>query len=81
RYATMTWGLPSELVDIIIHHCHNDPATLATCALVQKSWVPRARYHFWRELHLTCTKEELEKVGSMLDESPDIAFYVRDVIL
>ncbi|EKM51429.1 uncharacterized protein PHACADRAFT_187939 [Phanerochaete carnosa HHB-10118-sp] len=77
----MTWSLPAELDDIIIDYFHDDPATLATCALVQRSWAPRARHHFWRELHLTCTREELEKVGSMLDKSPDIAFHVRDVVL
>jgi hypothetical protein len=42
--------LPPELVDAIIGLLHTDPATLATCALVCKSWVPASRYHRFSQL-------------------------------
>lgn len=37
--------LPPELIDNIINLLCDDEETLATCALVCKSWVPASRYH------------------------------------
>ena len=39
--------LPSEILDLIVGHLHNEPATLKTCCLVSKSWVPRTRRHLF----------------------------------
>jgi hypothetical protein len=45
--------LPPELVDIIIDLLHTDQKTLATCALVCKSWVPASRHHLFLEITLS----------------------------
>ena len=42
--------LPAELNDAIIDHLHNDKASLATCALVCKGWVPASRHHLFRSV-------------------------------
>ena len=34
---------PPEIVDLIIDHLHDQPATFKTCCVVSKSWVPRTR--------------------------------------
>ena len=34
---------PPEMVDLIIDHLHDQPATFKTCCVVSKSWVPRTR--------------------------------------
>ena len=44
RSAT-TARLPPELIDNVIDLLSDDNETLATCALVCKSWVPASRYH------------------------------------
>ncbi|GJF00621.1 hypothetical protein PsYK624_169150 [Phanerochaete sordida] len=81
RPSPMTWNLPAELDDLVIDQLQDDAAALSKCALVRRAWVPRARHHFWRELQLTCAREELERIGKLLDESPDIAFHVRTVVV
>ena len=40
-------GLPHEVLDLIIDHLHTEPATLKSCTLVSKSWVPRTRKHLF----------------------------------
>jgi hypothetical protein len=37
--------LPPELIDAILELLRDDQATLKTCALVCRSWVPLSRYH------------------------------------
>jgi hypothetical protein len=75
------WNLPPELDDIIIDHLHDDRDSLAKCALVRRSWLPAARHHFWHDVRLTCTKDGLEKMRSMLDTSPAATYHVRNVVL
>lgn len=38
---------PQEIFDMFVDHLHNDPKTLAICALVCRSWVPPGRYHLF----------------------------------
>ncbi|KAJ7156261.1 hypothetical protein C8R46DRAFT_1115533 [Mycena filopes] len=38
---------PPELVDRFIDNLHDDRHTLATCALVSKTWTPASRYHLF----------------------------------
>ena len=40
-------SLPPELLDLIVDHSSHLPASLKTCCLVSKSWVPRARRHLF----------------------------------
>jgi hypothetical protein len=78
----MTWTLPSELDDIILDHLHDDPVTLSRCALVQRSWLPTARYHFWNHLSLNCTSDELTKLHTLITTiSPAVGFHIRSVVV
>ncbi|THU94553.1 hypothetical protein K435DRAFT_839814 [Dendrothele bispora CBS 962.96] len=41
---------PNEITDIFIDFLHNNRRTLASCALVCKSWLARSRYHHFSSL-------------------------------
>ncbi|KAI0825834.1 hypothetical protein BC629DRAFT_1450852 [Irpex lacteus] len=78
----MTWSLPPELDDIILDYLYDDPTTLSRCALVQKSWLPAARYHLWSNLRLNCASDELTKLRTLLTStSPAVGFYIRSVVV
>lgn len=76
-----TWTLPAELDDIIIDHLHDDSLTLSQCALVRRSWLPAARYHFWNNLRLNCSLDELNRLSTLISSSPDVRHYVRTVVV
>ena len=40
-------SLPPELFDLVVDHLDDEPATLKTCCVVSKSWIPRARKHLF----------------------------------
>ena len=43
----MSCTLPPEILDLIVDCLHDKPATLETCCVVSKSWIPRARKHLF----------------------------------
>ncbi|KAF9780836.1 hypothetical protein BJ322DRAFT_1112234 [Thelephora terrestris] len=43
----MSLLLPQEIIDLIIDHLHDEPATLNACCGVSKSWLQRARKHLF----------------------------------
>ncbi|KAF8218062.1 hypothetical protein K438DRAFT_1451511, partial [Mycena galopus ATCC 62051] len=43
---------PPELEDALIDFCHEDHATLATCGLVCRDWLPTSRYHLFSSIFL-----------------------------
>ena len=43
---------PQEILDLIIDHLHDEPATLKTSCLVSKAWVQRARKHLFAHIVL-----------------------------
>ena len=45
--TTMLPLLPSEILDLIVDHLHDEPITLESCCLASKSWVPRARRYLF----------------------------------
>ena len=45
--------LPAELTDYILDCLEGDRRALFSCALVCRAWLPRARHHAFRTLHLT----------------------------
>ncbi|KAI0717759.1 hypothetical protein C8T65DRAFT_640722 [Cerioporus squamosus] len=47
--------LPPELSDRVIEHLHDDPASLSACSLVCSSWLPAARWHYFREVTVICS--------------------------
>ncbi|KDQ06699.1 hypothetical protein BOTBODRAFT_192913 [Botryobasidium botryosum FD-172 SS1] len=44
--------LPSELIDLIIDHLHDEKPTLKICALVCRDWVAPSRFHLFRSIRL-----------------------------
>jgi hypothetical protein len=54
-HLTESSVLPQELYDEIIGHFHDDLVTLASCALVSRSWLRSSRYH------LSCQREIYER--------------------
>lgn len=73
--------LPAELADAIIDHLYGEYSALAACALVCKAWLPASRYHFWRDMRLTCSAEEVKRFTELLSISPEVAHYIRTVQL
>ena len=49
-YQKMSCSLPPEIVDLIIDHLHDEPATLKACCLVSKSWIQRTRIHLFVDI-------------------------------
>ena len=43
----MSHSIPPEILDLIVDHLHNEPATLKACCIASRSWVPRVRRHFF----------------------------------
>ena len=46
-------AIPNELVDYILDFLHADRKTLKACSLTCRVWYPTARYHLYRQVHLT----------------------------
>ncbi|KAJ7164186.1 hypothetical protein C8R46DRAFT_309303 [Mycena filopes] len=44
---------PPELVDRFLDNLHDDRNTLATCALVSRTWTPASRYHLFSHIVLS----------------------------
>jgi len=79
--------LPQELVDSIIDHLHDDPATLHSCALVSSAWLPASRYHIFRRVSIRLVPHDTSHGGKanslyrIAVSSPDIAPYIRDLFV
>ncbi|RDX52401.1 hypothetical protein OH76DRAFT_1345210, partial [Lentinus brumalis] len=50
--ATTPPCFPPELIDEVIACVWPDTETLLSCALVCSGWLPAARYHLFRDVHL-----------------------------
>ena len=81
RTPTQRPLLPPELTDLIVDHLHSSPRALRALALTSHTFLPAARYHTWRSLHLKCTSASLAHFASLLDASPAIAWCVREVVV
>lgn len=68
--------LPQEVTDSIIDYLADDRDSLKVCALVQRSWLPRARHHLHRNVVLDCSER---KVPSGNYYSTGAAKYVRSL--
>lgn len=90
-FVRMPTTLPQELVDSVIDHCHDDPMTLRSCALVCNAWLPSSRSHIFHSITLQPpdkpTKKsffvrkltDTQRLLRMLQFSPEIALYVRNL--
>ena len=46
----MPCSLPPEILDLVVDQLLYEPATLKTCCLVSKSWIPRTRRHLFAQV-------------------------------
>ncbi|KAJ6512928.1 hypothetical protein C8R45DRAFT_961759 [Mycena sanguinolenta] len=72
----------SELREHTVDFLSNSRADLHSCALVSKSWVPRAQYHIFGEIILSqplngSVMKLLRRLTETLEASPHIAHYIR----
>ncbi|KAJ6494049.1 hypothetical protein C8R47DRAFT_1267506 [Mycena vitilis] len=70
---------PSELEDVLIDFCHDDYATLASCGLVCRGWLPASRYHLFSSISLST--QNARAFQEILALSATIPALVRDVEL
>jgi hypothetical protein len=80
--------LPPELVDSIIDHLHDDPATLHSCALVSSAWLPASRYHIFRRVSIRLNPHDTSHASGKANSlyriavsSPHIAPYIRHLVI
>jgi len=64
----MSCPFPPEILDLIVGHLHDEPATLKTCCVVSKSWIPRARRHLFASIEFS---PQGPTVGSWMKTFPD----------
>ena len=78
----MSLSLPPEILDLIIDHLHDEPTTLRACCLVSKSWIPRARIHFFNRVEFHSTGPTIESwTEAFPDPSNSPAHYTRSLHL
>ena len=67
----MSCTLPPEILDLIIDHLHDEPATLKICCVVSKPWVPRARKHLFADIELHASQSHLELWKKTFPDPPN----------
>jgi len=69
-------NLPQEVTDSVIDSLSDNRDSLKACALVQRSWLPRARHHLHHTVVLDCSQR---KIPSANYYSTGAAKYVRSL--
>ena len=72
--------VPFELSDYIIDFLYADPSALSACALACRSWAPAARFHLFRSVTLQ-NRNFTTPFQRLLNTSPDLGWYVRELIV
>lgn len=80
--------LAQELLDAIIDHLHDDLPSLKSCSRVSRAFLPSCRSHIFSEITLEPHRMDkpsdphlCRKFNLILDQSPDIATYVRELFI
>jgi len=58
--SPMSYSLPPEIFDLVINHLHDDPATLKSCCIISKSWVPQTRRHIFAHVEFNSSGPHVE---------------------
>jgi len=58
--TTMSCPLPQEILDLIVDHLHDEQATLKTCCVVSKSWVPHVRKHLFARVEFHSSESHVK---------------------
>ena len=71
-------GLPPEMLDLVVDHLHDQPATLKSCCLVSKSWISRARTHLFSSVNFHARRSPVKLwMETFPDPSNSPASYTR----
>ncbi|KAI0654467.1 hypothetical protein C8Q70DRAFT_521308 [Cubamyces menziesii] len=75
--------LPCDIAYLIIDQLHDDGAALKACALVCREWLPRSRYHLFRDLVVKSNHEQndFEAFSELLDLSRHVREYICNLTL
>lgn len=68
--------IPPEITDRILDLLYNDHATLRSCSLVCKEWLPSSRFHIFDTLELPDLSTQ-HKFADLLESTPEIGGYLR----
>ena len=80
--TTMSHTLPPEILDLIVDHLHDKPATLRACCLVSKSWVPRSRTHLFARVRFNTGAPPIESwIKDFPDPSTSPARYTQSLAI
>ncbi|KAI8976711.1 hypothetical protein BD414DRAFT_422777, partial [Trametes punicea] len=74
-------GLPQEVFHIILDYLGNNKAILRSCSLVCHTWLQAARPRLFSIVSLYACERRLFEFLEFLDTHPDIAGYVRSLML
>jgi hypothetical protein len=69
--------IPQELIDIIVHENDTDSATLRSCALVCRAFLPSAQASIFSEIELIPKGGRAEPLHEILVDSPHLRRHVR----
>ncbi|KAJ7143775.1 hypothetical protein C8R44DRAFT_973626 [Mycena epipterygia] len=72
--------IPQEIIDAIVDNVE-DMATFKACSLVCWAFVPASRTHMFRAISLNMLNDAPHKIYAMLEQNPQIAFYIHDVTI
>ena len=74
----MSRSLPPELLDLIVDHLRNQPATLKACCTVSKSWISSSRKHPFAHIGLRPPKRSVELWKQTFPDPPgSLAHYTH----
>lgn len=81
----MPLPIPLELVELVIDSVRDDVHALAACALASRAFLPRARFHIWREITVPVESDQphvrMQALLEILDTNSDIAPLVQSLTL
>ena len=69
--TSMSPSLPTDILDLIADHLHDEPTTLRACCLVSKSWVPRTRRHLFAFLEFDASPRSKSTLELWMKAFPD----------
>lgn len=72
---------PTELIEAIIDHWHNDKQMLLNCSLVCSGWLDASRYHLFRRIRVRNERSDrnMQAFISFLEATPSVHSHIRDV--
>ncbi|TFK84759.1 hypothetical protein K466DRAFT_567034 [Polyporus arcularius HHB13444] len=78
--------LAQEVIDSIIDYLHGDVKSLSNCALVSRSWTPRAQHNIFAEVTLPFRSDGIPtarftRIQGIVQQHPEIALMPRRVCI